>query len=65
MRDDNSKNCESLHSKRKVFFSRKKVKNHLGNWGGIVSCIFLSMKRIVKSLLDYSGRGKTEQDLSF
>ena len=64
MRDDNSKNCESLHSTRKVFLV-KKVKNHLGNWGAIVSCIFLSMKRIVESRLGYSGRGKTEQDVSF
>ena len=46
-------------------FSRKKVKNCLGNWGAIVSCILLSMRRIVESRLDYSGRGKTEQDVSF
>ena len=64
MRDDNSKNFESLHSTRKVFLV-KKVKNRLGNWGGIVSCILLSMRRIVESRLDYSGRRKTEQDVSF
>ena len=45
-------------------FSRKKVKKHLGNWSGIVSCISLSMKTIVKSQLNNSGRGKTERDVS-
>ena len=45
-------------------FSRKKVKKHLGNWSGIVSCIFLSMKTIVESQLNNSGRGKTEREVS-
>ena len=45
-------------------FSRKKVKKHLGNWSGIVSCISLSMKTIVESQLNNSGRGKTEREVS-
>ena len=45
-------------------FSRKKVKKHLGNLSGIVSYIFLSMKTIVESQLNNSGRGKTERDVS-
>ena len=45
-------------------FSRKKVKKHLGNWSGIVSCTSLSMKAIVESQLNNSGRGKTERDVS-
>ena len=46
-------------------FSRKKVKKKkLENWSGIVSCISLSMKRIVESRLNNSERGKTERGLS-
>ena len=54
------------HSTRNFFsktFSRKKVKNIL-DWNGMVSCISLSMKRIVESRLNNSGRGKTERDVS-
>ena len=53
---------------KKIFlksFSRKKVKKKkLENWSGIVSCISLSMKRIVESRLNNSERGKTERGLS-
>ena len=40
---------------RRVFLV--KSEKHLGNWSGIVSCIFLSMKRIVESRLHNSGEG--------
>ena len=49
-------------------FSRQlflvKSEKHLRHWSGIVLCILLSMKRIVESRLNNSGRGKTERDVS-
>ena len=50
------------HSTRKVFL----VKNekYLGNWSGMILCISLSMKRIVESRLNNSGRWKRKRDSS-
>ena len=49
-------------------FSRQlflvKSEKHLRHWSGIVSCISLSIKRIVESRLNNSGGGKTERDVS-
>ena len=45
-------------------FSHKKCEKHVGNWGGIVSFVFLSMKKTVESRQNNSGRWESERDVS-
>ena len=44
---------------REKFFPQT-IEKHLGNWSGIVSCVSLTMKKIVEIRQNLRGRGKTE-----